>query len=67
MARYDERESEGQKFDVAVYQKGQISEQEKAEKAAKRAKIREASGNVLEELASASGDIFGVENDGGDY
>lgn len=66
-ARYDERESEGQKFDVAVYQKGQISEQEKAEKAAKRAKIREASGNVLEELASASGDIFGVENDGGDY
>lgn len=66
-AQYDERESEGQKFDVAVYQKGQISEREKAEKAAKRAKIREASSNVLEELASASGDIFGVGNDDGDY
>jgi len=67
-AQYDERESEGQKFDVAVYQKGQISEQEKAEKAAKRAKIREASGNVLEELASASGGIFGGGKDtDGDY
>eukprot|EP00563_Minutocellus_polymorphus_P020853 CAMPEP_0197725158 /NCGR_PEP_ID=MMETSP1434-20131217/6801_1 /TAXON_ID=265543 /ORGANISM="Minutocellus polymorphus, Strain CCMP3303" /LENGTH=283 /DNA_ID=CAMNT_0043310607 /DNA_START=16 /DNA_END=867 /DNA_ORIENTATION=- len=65
-AQYDERESEGQKFDVAVYQKGQISEQQKTEKAAKRAKIREASGNVLEELASASSGIFGGGDDG-DY
>ena len=66
-AQYDERESEGQKFDVKGYQKGQISEQEKEEKAAKRAKIREASSNVLEELASASSDIFGGGNDDGDY
>ena len=64
-AQYNERESEGQKFDVAVFQKGQLSKQEKAEKAAKRAKIREASDNVLEELASASTDIFG--GDDGDY
>lgn len=66
-AQYDERESREQKFDVAVYQKGQLTEQEKEEKAAKRAKIREASSNVLEELASASSDIFGSANDDADY
>jgi hypothetical protein len=67
-ARYDERVFVGQKFDVAKYRKGEVSEEEKELKAALRLKRREEADLAWEEgklEAEAAGmNVFGTFGNG---